>query len=1043
VRLKDLWAVSRNSRVKFSGEIAQGDPVKIKGQALLDKVASSDIAFFVPDWPLKRDLSGDLAMDGTLADVQGDLNLAGGGAKLAGKFRADVVQSPLRYTATLSVNGFDLRQWLGRKDLAGVVNGTAEARGRGFALQDLTAKAQLHARSAVVQGRALGNVEMTAHLEKSTARVNGELAGDIGRAQWSGKIAFQQKHPSYELTLAVNDLALERVVQNANSITGKVNLQGTLKGAGGSLADMNARAEVRILPSSVGALRLTQGSLDATVRDKKILISRGTLSTKESVIAINGEIGVDARTAGKLDYRLRAADVGPWLTLVNQKGSGSLSLAGEVRGNLADFQTQGSARLAGIRVDSSVVKNGSITFVLRGSKDQLFPEGVVNFRLADLDAGLALRRLDGAAALSSVPARTVRLDLSAQDSGGREHALKGTVNFPPEGVVARLNQISLTAPDGQWKLAQPTLLAKRDGSIFIEKLSLKNGDREVSLDGRVGFTGSQDLRLNVDRMPLETVTSLVSQLPKLSGTMAGTARIGGTAAAPEINSTLKLSDPAIAGQAYAGAVAELQYRDKKATLRAVIQQDAAHSLTANGAVPLLLSWNDRFRADPLNGMDVRVQSGGVSIAFLNAFSGKDVQSIAGELTLDLSARGSLKQPDLRGSFRLRDGGLKVVPLNVDVHALTISGDLDSRSLNVRAISARAKDGEISGAGSLALKQYELSGVKLALNAKRWPAIDTARYQLRVAGNVDVQGTVAAPVVKGQINITEGSLRPDLAFLEQSKAPYKRDETIIVKRDGEREPMPGASPNGRSTDNGIFNNVTLNLALRAPGNVWVRHPDLVSELTGDVRLAKVQNRDLDVSGRVDVVRGYFAFQGRRFQLTRGTVEFIGGDKINPSLDILAQYRLPEYLVEVKIAGTADKPTLTLSSQPPRQQADVLALILFGRPLNTLNQSEQGSLQQSAVNLASGFVAGAVVSSVAKSLGLDSLGIDVSELDFSSGKVGFGRYVGRKTYVSASQQLSGEHGREVRLEYEIAKDIKIGTSTSSTGGNGIDIIWHKRY
>jgi hypothetical protein len=41
------------------------------------------------------------------------------------------------------------------------------------------------------------------------------------------------------------------------------------------------------------------------------------------------------------------------------------------------------------------------------------------------------------------------------------------------------------------------------------------------------------------------------------------------------------------------------------------------------------------------------------------------------------------------------------------------------------------------------------------------------------------------------------------------------------------------------------------------------------------------------------------------------------------------------------------------------------------------------------------------------------------------------------------VTGEHGREVKVEYEILKDIKIGTSTSSTGGNGIDIIWHKRY
>ena len=1049
VKIEDLWVVSRNSRMKLDGEIAQAEPLKMKGQAVVEKLASLDMAYFVADWPLKRDLSGSLAVEGTLADLQGNLNLAGSGAKFAGKFRADAAGTPLRYTATMTVSGFSLAEWLGKKDFAGVVNGSAEARGDGFALQNIAAKTQFDVRSASVQGWALGHVEMRAALEKGIALLDGQLNGSMGGATWSGKVALKEKRPAYDFALTLKDLAVERVAQNAGTsqtagtLKGKLNLQGTVRGTGLSLADMNTRAEMRILPSTLGPVTLKQGLFDVTVREKQILISKGTLTAADAVMTINGEIGIDANAAGNLAYRFRAADIAPWLALVNQKGSGSVNLAGQAQGSLADFQTQGTARLAGLRLDSNVVGNGDIVFAMRGSKDQLFPEGVVTFRMTDVAAGLALRRVDGKATLSRAPAQTVQLDLSAQDSAERKHALNGTINFAPDAITARLNQVSLTAPDGAWKLAQPALLTKRGGNFFIERLSLRNGDKEVSLDGRVGLAGSQDLRLNVQRMPLEILAAFMAQPLKMSGIIGGTARISGTAAAPEITSSLRLSDPTIAGQPYAGATAEAQYRDKRVVLRAVVQQDAAHSLNASGTMPLLLSWQDKFRAEPLEGMDVRVQSAGVSIAFLNAFAGKAVQDVAGEVELDLAARGSLKQPDLRGNFRLRDGRLKVVPLNIDINSLAISGGLDSRNLVIREISARAKDGEIRGAGSLALKQYEVSDVRLTLNAKRWPAIDTAQYQLRIAGNVDVEGALSAPIVKGQLNITEGSVRPDLAFLQQSKAPYKRDETIVVIRNGERQAAQATAQNAGSTDNKLFNSVTLDVAMRAPGNLWVRHPDLVAELSGNVRVTKAQKRNLELSGRVDVVRGYFAFQGRRFQITRGTAEFIGGGKINPSLNIVAEYRLPEYQVEVKVSGMADKPTLILSSQPALEQSDILAVILFGRPLNRLDQSEQVSLQQSAANLASGFVAGSVANSVAKGLGLESLGIDVSELDFSSGKVGFGRYIGRRTYVSASQEVTGEHGREVRLEYEIVKDIKIGTSTSSTGGNGIDIIWHKRY
>jgi len=119
------------------------------------------------------------------------------------------------------------------------------------------------------------------------------------------------------------------------------------------------------------------------------------------------------------------------------------------------------------------------------------------------------------------------------------------------------------------------------------------------------------------------------------------------------------------------------------------------------------------------------------------------------------------------------------------------------------------------------------------------------------------------------------------------------------------------------------------------------------------------------------------------------------------------------------------------------------LLFGRPINALSQNERGSVQQSAVGITSGFVAGKIASSVSDALGLDTLGVDLREFDFSGGRVGFGHYVGSNTYVSLSQQLSGDHGQEASMEYQITPDWKIGTTGGTTGAKGVDIIWHKRY
>lgn len=1043
--VKNFWAVSRDSRVKLNGQIETGEPIKINAQASLEKLAPADVAHFVSGWPVKNDLSGALAVDGALDALKGSLQLAAAGAKVTGQFQADVTQDLPSYSASVVLSDFDLRQWLAGQNVAGILNGTFQAASTGFALQSTTAKVRLEIRSAEAQGWVLGALSMEGGLERGVAAVDGRIKGNLGGADWSGKFNVLGKRPSYDIELAVKDLDIQKAVAGGRPLQGKLNFQGRVKGAGISLGEMDARADMRVLPSSLGALEITQGEVNASLSNRKIRIARATLNTPESALSISGEIGIEARMTGALDYRLRVDNVAPWLALVNRKGAGAVDLTGQAQGNLADIRAQGTARLTATRMDAMSVKEGNIKFALQRVDDRTLPVGTVNAQLVDVDAGIALKRLDAGVKLSREIPDSIQFDLSALDQRERRHALAGMVELKSDATALRLNQASLSAPDGSWKLAGPATVTQRDDAFFIEQLALRNGAKELALNGRFALSGAQDLSLNIDKLPLDTVAAFMTQAPKMSGLLAVKARVAGTAAAPEIAVSAKLSDASFMGQAYTGASADIGYQSGKASLRAIVQQDAAHSLNATGTLPLALSWHDGWRADFANGMDMRLQSSDVSLAFLNAFGGKAVENITGELSLDISARGSVKQPDLRGNFRLRNGKLKVIPTGVEVQQITVAGDLDSRSLTLREFSARAKDGEIRGGGSLALKNYDIGAVKLMLAVRRWPAVETARYQVKIDGNVEIEGAVGAPKIKGQITVIDGSLRPDLAFLEQSKVPFKRDETIVVvRRSGAtgQASTPVQKTNG-STASDFTKNVQLDLTVRAPSNVWIRHPDFVSELSGNVHLTKAPQRELDLTGRIDVVRGWFALQGRRFQLENGTIQFTGGDKINPSLSILAKYRLPEYEVDATIGGTVEKPSLTLASQPRLEQADILALLIFGRPINTLNQSERGTLQESAIGITSGYVAGRIANSVSAALGLDSLGVDIREVDFSGGRVGFGHYVGSKTYVSVSQQLSGEHGREVQLEYQIARDWKIGTSTTSTGSNGIDIIWHKRY
>ena len=86
------------------------------------------------------------------------------------------------------------------------------------------------------------------------------------------------------------------------------------------------------------------------------------------------------------------------------------------------------------------------------------------------------------------------------------------------------------------------------------------------------------------------------------------------------------------------------------------------------------------------------------------------------------------------------------------------------------------------------------------------------------------------------------------------------------------------------------------------------------------------------GRADIGRGEVTFEGRRYRVTRGTIDFTNPTRIEPFFDVEAEtnVRVPggqAYRVTVGAAGTTERMS-NLSSSPIRRcpTADVLALLL---------------------------------------------------------------------------------------------------------------------
>ncbi len=1054
IHIANLTLDTSESRLRATGEINDLQTLNTTADFVIEKLATAEIKQLVPTWPLTQDISGTVHYRGPLSAVHAQLDLAASDARITGDIRSNLNHEPPSYAGTLSLTQFDTRKMLGRQDVGGVIDGTVEVRGRGTTVAALEGQADLTIRAVAVSHWQLGDVAVSGSLAQQRGTIKGTLASTLGRATWQGTVDISETLPRYEMHLAVEHLDIKQVTATTKPLTGDLNLTGTITGKGARFAELEAGVDVSLRPSTVGPVAIDRGKLAARLMKGRIHIAELTLAAKETIVAVHGEIGTSGTQPGQLTYAFHVGNVSPWLSLVEQSGAGALSVNGTASGNLHALQLHGTLHARHLRVATTTVQEGSLSYQLSdidASLGQPKPTGTITAKLQHLDVGMAFEKADATVTLLKSPpssALTVaRVDMSVQDTARRTHHLQGEASYQAGRTTARVSALDIETADGRWRLAHPTQLVQEHAGVTIAPLLMAKGTEQIQLAGRAALSGPQDLHLRLDRIAFASLRTLWPQQAEVSGFFTVDAHIKGTAAAPRLTSTLDVTGLRIAGQDYAGGAATLGYDSHQATLDMTFHQDATHHLTATGTIPALVSWADGWYAETRGDMILQVHSSGLNLAFLNAFAHQTVSGVAGELGLDLRVTGPVSHPQLRGNFVLNQGQAALPSLGVRIDQVKVLGEVAPDAVRIVELSARSGDGRLTGSGALTLRDALPQRFTLSIVADRWPAIRTPRYQVTLDGQLDGEGSLSHPRVTGKLRIPAATLRPDLAVL--SARPVQRDPTIIVLS-ADRDLTEASSDSTPTNDiasglpeSPVSENLTLDVVVLLPRNTWIKHQDADVELAGEVNVTKSANGKAKLVGTINIVRGWLNLRGRRFTLTKGQVVFTGGEDMNPTLDIIARHQLAGYVVEAVVGGTVEKPALTLRSEPPLEQADILALLLFGKPVNQLAQGEKTDFQRQALQLTGGYVAARIAESVSHALGLEQLGFDLSQVDLTGGRIGFGRYLGPNTYIAASQDFAGKTGHQVTVDYYLSPKWTLQTSSSTGGDNAAGITWEMRY
>lgn len=225
--------------------------------------------------------------------------------------------------------------------------------------------------------------------------------------------------------------------------------------------------------------------------------------------------------------------------------------------------------------------------------------------------------------------------------------------------------------------------------------------------------------------------------------------------------------------------------------------------------------------------------------------------------------------------------------------------------------------------------------------------------------------------------------------------------------------------------------------------WLRGEGLEVEFEGRIQVTQRNNKPV-LEGELIARRGTFLFLGRVFDLERGTISFFGEEELNPSLNITVTSAIENYTVMITLGGTLEKPELTLTSVPDLPEGDIMAMILFGKPLEDLNEGQGSILKDRTADVLITMGAAKLQQSLAGQGGIDIVSVRSARGEADQGTaLVVGTYITPDLLVSYEQALKEKSTSYIVLEYMLTRYVKLETLYSNQNRSGVGISAEKDY
>ena len=833
-----------------------------------------------------------------------------------------------------------------------------------------------------------------------TALDGAVVAGLSGKLPLSLKVQFSKLNPAMYVPDAPPLLQ--------GNLNGTINFKGDLAPAGDGQS-INPTGELLVdVDNSTLANAPLKVSVQATGNAQKLSKVKLDIAVAGNTAKAEGSYGTQADFVN-IDINFsRLARLGQ---LIDRKLGGTARVQGRLSGLEGNFSGEGNLQIQKLRLDDVVQVDSVAGDFSLGSAPTSIWAGDIQVRNIGQPGGQAswLNTLD----LKLTGTRNNHALNAVFDSGlntfSRQRPIKGEFGLRGgiqdiarnkettmgwKGAITALRVEGMWAPARSFSLQNPAPLILSSGFTELLDLNIKGEDtslisnrvfqiagREVRVEGGMPSFAfprmSPILRKQLTVEPRDLVAKVAWRY------LANPDRVDGHVDLTHVSGGLQVLEDSQIDVDIRTMQANLDFNRDAASLTLDIDAEEFGVVAANLSLPV--EQNPQNKSWGLAGnqpMQGAVAAGFTELNWLGPLISGGVRT-SGTGQVAMAIGGTANNPDVQGRlfamdldiFQL-DQGVRLEDGNVVIDFTTDKASIDTFEFTVYNRRAPKRQIEqlgplIQGNGKItATGQWNLTGLdgEIQVTLDRVPLLQRPDRWLMV----NSRATVQQPAVDGQPLKIRGEINALGAYFEMPESgPQTLGDDVFIK--------------GRSEVAGAGLPIDLQLQANLGDLFYLNAEGLRTRLTGGLRLVMLEGvggsgqrrsgRRLTATGTIQAVDGTYRAYGQDLTIDRGVVNF-QGPLDNPGLNVRAVRKGVAVEAGVEVTGTAQRPKVTLVSEPAVPDSEKLSWMIIGRGSNSADRDS--TLLLTAAAAIFGDDDDSTTRKIARSLGIDDLNLSTGSL-----------------------------------------------------------------